>query len=120
MEALDKEFSVLSQALRQNGFYEVDKFGSFVTFVRDGDPLKFHLGPDGSFSVFNIADECITEGKGAEDLYGVLVAKAGAAHRGPVERAGSWSGAQMCRQVGKRPWPRRTDSATATPWARQK
>jgi hypothetical protein len=53
-------------ALRRNGFHRVDEFGAFVTFVRDG--LKIHVGHDGSFSAFNGADECITEGKGAEDL----------------------------------------------------
>jgi hypothetical protein len=76
METLDKEFCVLFWVLRQNGFYEVDKFDDFVTFARDGDPLKIHVGPDGSFSAFNRADECITDGKGVEDLCHVLVAEA--------------------------------------------
>jgi hypothetical protein len=40
------------------------------------NPLKIHVGPDGSFSAFNIADECIAEGKGVEDLNRLLVAKA--------------------------------------------
>jgi hypothetical protein len=75
MEVLDKG-SGLSRTLRQNGFHQADEFGVFVTFVRDGDLLKIHAGPGGSFSAFNIADECITEGKGAEDLHRVLVAKA--------------------------------------------
>jgi hypothetical protein len=76
MEALDKGFGVLSRALRRNGFHKANEFGAFVTFVRDGDLLKIHAGPDGSFSAFNTADECITEGKGIEDLNRVLVAKA--------------------------------------------
>jgi hypothetical protein len=76
MEALDKGFGVLSRALRRNGFHRVDEFGAFVTFVRDGDSLKLHVGPDGSFSAFNSADECITEGNGVEDLCRVFVAKA--------------------------------------------
>jgi hypothetical protein len=75
MKTLDKGFSVLS-VLRRNGFHKADEFGTFVTFVRDGDALKIHVGPDGTFSAFNIADECITEGKGFENLYRALVAKA--------------------------------------------
>jgi hypothetical protein len=75
MEALDQGFGVLSRALRRNGFHEVDEFGAFVTFVRDGDSLKLHVSPDGSFSAFNNADECITEGNGVEDLWRVFVAK---------------------------------------------
>jgi hypothetical protein len=75
METLDKGFGVLSRLLRRNGFYKADDFGTFVTFVRDGDLLKIHIGSDGSFSAFNFADECITEGKRFEDLYRVLVAK---------------------------------------------
>ena len=75
MEVLDKGFSALSQALLESGFREVDEFDGFVTFARDGDPLKIQVGPDGSFAVFDITDKCITEGEGAEDLYRVLVAK---------------------------------------------
>jgi hypothetical protein len=80
MEALDKGFSVLSRALRRNGFHKVDKFGTFATFVRDGDLLKIHVGRDGSFSAFNYADECITEGSGVEDLRRVFVAKGQTLH----------------------------------------
>jgi hypothetical protein len=56
--------------------HKVDEFGACVSFVRNGDPLKIHVAPDGSFSAFHIADECIMEGKGIEDLNRVLVAKA--------------------------------------------
>ena len=76
MEALDKGVSVLSRALRRNGFHKVAKFGTFATFVRDGDLLKIHVGRDGSFSAFNFADECITEGNGVEDLWRVFGANA--------------------------------------------
>jgi hypothetical protein len=99
MEALNKGFGVLSRALRRNGFHKADAFGAFVTFVRDGDLLKLHVGPDGSFSAFNVVDACITEGKGIEDLYRALVAKAAcptlrlvAGRCGARRRARSWSG----------------------------
>lgn len=75
MEALDRGSSALSQALLEEGFRAVDEFDAFVTFARDDDPLKIHVGPDGSFAVFDDTDKCITEGEGAEDLYQVLVAK---------------------------------------------
>lgn len=65
----------MSQALSEEGFRAVDEFDAFVTFERDGDPLKIHVGPDGSFAVFDSNDVCMTEGEGAEDLYRVLVAK---------------------------------------------
>lgn len=75
MEVLDKGISALSQALLEEGFRAVDGFDLFVTFARDNDPLKIHVGPDGSFAAFDITDELITEGEGAEDLYRLLVAK---------------------------------------------
>jgi hypothetical protein len=96
---LDKGFGVVSRALRRNGFHKADEFGTFVTFVQDRDLLKIHFGPDGSFSAFNIADECITEGKGFEDLYRALVAKPAcptlrlvAGRCGARRRGRSWSG----------------------------
>jgi hypothetical protein len=105
MKTLDKGFSVLS-VLRRNGFHKAYEFGACVTFVRDGDLLKIHVGPDGSFSVFNIADECITEGKGIEDLNRALVAKAAcqtlrlvAGRCGDRRRARSWSGVQRQRKT---------------------
>jgi hypothetical protein len=76
MDVLDKGLSALSQALLDQGFRAVDEFDLFVTFVRDDDPLKIHVAPDGSFAVFNSDDELITEGDGSEDLYRTLVARA--------------------------------------------
>lgn len=75
IEVLDMRISALSQALLDQGFCAVDKFDVFVTFARDNEPLKIHVGPDGSFAAFDSTDELITEGKGAEDLYRVLVTK---------------------------------------------
>ncbi len=75
MEVPDKGVSALSQALLEEGFRAVDEFDLFVTFARDDDPLKIHVGPDGSFAAFDSTDELITEGEGAEDLYRALVAK---------------------------------------------
>ena len=77
MAVLDKGLSALSQALTDQGFRAVDEFDVFVTFARDGDPLKIHVGPDGSFAAFTSDDELITEGEGPEDLYRMLVAKIG-------------------------------------------
>ena len=74
MEVLDKGISALSQALLEEGFRAVDEFDLFVTFARDNDPLKVHVGPDGSFAAFDVTDQLITEGEGAEDLYRLLVA----------------------------------------------
>jgi hypothetical protein len=42
---LDKGIEVVSQALLNQEFRAVDEFGSFVTFEREGDPLKIHVGP---------------------------------------------------------------------------
>ena len=75
MEVLDKGLSALSQALLDQGFRAVDEFDLFVTFARDDDPLKIHVSPKGSFAVFDSADELITEGDGAEDLYRVLTTR---------------------------------------------
>jgi hypothetical protein len=74
MEVLDKGISALSQALLEEGFRAVDEFDLFVTFARDNDPLKVHVGPDGAFAAFDVTDQLITEGEGAEDLYRLLVA----------------------------------------------
>jgi hypothetical protein len=75
MEVLDQRLSALLKALLENGFREVDEFDASMTFARDGDLLKIHVGLDGSFSAFDITDECITEGEGAEALCRMLVAK---------------------------------------------
>jgi hypothetical protein len=76
VEALDKGIAALTQALLEQGFRPVDQFDLFVTFMRDDDPVKIHVGPDGSFAAFDSDDELLTEGEGAEDLYRALVAKA--------------------------------------------
>jgi len=75
MQVLDKGLSALSQALLDQGFRAVDEFDLFVTFTRDNDPLKIHVSPNGSFAVFDSADELLTEGEGAEDLYRVLTTR---------------------------------------------
>jgi len=66
---------VISDALLEQGFYATDEFGQFVTYERANDPLKLHVGPDGSFSAFNGDDEVVAEGKGTHDLYAILVSK---------------------------------------------
>jgi hypothetical protein len=72
MEVLDKESGALAQTLLQQGFRAIDEFDSFVTFARDGDPVKIHVAPDGSFAAFDDKDELITEGEGTEDFYRAL------------------------------------------------
>ena len=76
MPILDKGIEALAQALRGQEFRAVDEFDAFVTFEREGDPLKIQVGPDGSFAAFNGDDELVAEGEGAADLYRILVAKA--------------------------------------------
>ena len=66
---------ILTEALTGLGFRETDEFGLFVTYERENDPLKLHVGPDGSFAAFDGDDEVVAEGKGAQDLYALLVAK---------------------------------------------
>jgi len=75
MSVHDKGIEVLSQALLDVDFRAVDEFDSFVTFERPDDPLKIHVGPDGSFAAFNGDDELIAEGENPDDLYRVLVSK---------------------------------------------
>jgi hypothetical protein len=75
MSVHDKGIEVLSQALLDQEFRAVDEFDSFVTFERTGDPLKIHVGPDGSFAAFNGDDELVAEGENPDDLYRVLVSK---------------------------------------------
>lgn len=98
MEVLDKGISALSQALLEEGFRAIDEFDLFVTFARGNDPLKIHVGPDGSFAAFDITDELITEGEGAEDLYRLLVAK----HVPPVQRRQHRLGRQKNSPMGNR------------------
>jgi hypothetical protein len=87
MPVLDKGIEVLSQALLNQEFRAVDEFGSFVTFEREGDPLKIHVGPDGSFAAFNGDDELVAEGENPDDLYRVLVSKAVISRSRPPEHS---------------------------------
>src|SRR5580704_17516194 len=57
--------SLLVEALLDQKFCAVDEFGRFATYERENDPLKVHVGPDGSFAAFDGNDEIIAEGKGA-------------------------------------------------------
>ncbi len=75
MAVLDKGLEALEQALRDQGFVAIDEFDSFLTFERAGDPLKIHVGPDGSFAAFDGNDEIVAEGDGPEDIYRLLVVK---------------------------------------------
>jgi len=80
----------LTDALLQQGFFAADEFGVFVTYKRANDSLKLHIGPDGSFAAFDSNDEVVAEGKGAQDLYSILVVKTAVAGRrknGPARRA---------------------------------
>ena len=81
----------ISDALVEQGFQATDAFGQFVTYERANDPLKLHVGPDGSFSAFNGDDEVVAEGKGAHDLYAILVSKAPRTLRAvPPRRRARW------------------------------
>ena len=71
----------LAEALLEQGFSLTDEFGLFVTYERANDPLKLHIGPDGSFAAFDGDDEVVAEGKGAHDLYAILVDKPAPARR---------------------------------------
>ena len=73
--ARDSGYETLVEALLDQKFCAGDQFGLFVTYVRENDPLKVHVGPDGSFAAFDGNDEIIAEGSGAQDLYDILVAK---------------------------------------------
>ena len=76
----------LAEALLGQGFYAADEFGLFITYERANDPLKFHVGPDGSFAAFNSDDELVAEGEGAHDLFAILVAKTAPARRSAAPR----------------------------------
>jgi hypothetical protein len=75
MKVLDKGLEVLSQALLQQGFRAIDEFDVFVTFAREGEALKIHIGPDGSFAAFDSDDVLVTEGEGPDELYRMLVTR---------------------------------------------
>lgn len=70
-----------AEALIEQGFSRTDEFGLFVTYERANDPLKIHIGPDGSFAAFDGNDEVVTEGTGAHDLYSILFDRAAPARR---------------------------------------
>ena len=74
--AHDSGYETLVEALLSQNFCADDKFGLFVTYVRENDPMKVHVGPDGSFAAFNGDDEIVAEGEGPDDLYRILVTKA--------------------------------------------
>jgi hypothetical protein len=76
----DPGYDTLITALRQQQFHPAETFGEFVTYERKNDPLKVHVAPDGSFAAFDGNDEIIAEGKGAQDLFDVLVAKPVVSH----------------------------------------
>ena len=76
MDVLDKGYSAVIQALLKNGFHEIDGFDLFATFARDGDPVRIHLGSDGSFAAFDGSNEFVTEGKGPDELYRAIIVKA--------------------------------------------
>jgi hypothetical protein len=71
----DEQEDALAETLLQQGFRTADEFGEFITYKRENDPLQIHVGPDGSFAAFNGDDEVIAEGRGAQDLYSILVEK---------------------------------------------
>jgi hypothetical protein len=75
MAARDAGLDILVEALLQQGFSAPDEFGFSLTYQRAGDPLKIHLGVDGSFTALDGNDEVIAEGTGTEDLYAILVTK---------------------------------------------
>jgi len=65
---VNKENGALVLALSEQGFRAIGEFDFFVTFARDGDPVKIHVAPDGSFAAFNDDDELLSEGEGAKDF----------------------------------------------------
>jgi hypothetical protein len=65
-------FGTLLQALSEQAFRVVDEFEVFMTFARDNDLLKIHVGPDGSFAAFDSDDRLIAEGEGPKHLHRAL------------------------------------------------
>ena len=66
----------LKTMLLLSGFAEINTFGEFITYQRAGDPLKVHVGPDGSFTALDGEETVICEGIGGQDLFMVLVERA--------------------------------------------
>ena len=106
MSVLDRGIETLVQALLDQEFRAVDEFDAFVTFERPDDPLKIHVGPDGSFSVFNGDDELIAEGESADDLYRVLVSKTVISRSRPSESEPALYIEEQC--AGANPTPHQT------------
>ena len=71
----------LLEALLQQEFTKTDEFGLFVTYERANDPLKIHVGPDGSFAAFDSYDQLVAEGSGTRDLYAILVSNVASTRR---------------------------------------
>jgi hypothetical protein len=69
------DIETLTEALFQQGFSKTDEFGLYMTYERDDDAMKVHVGFDGSFAAFDSFDELITEGVGMQDFYAMLVSK---------------------------------------------
>jgi hypothetical protein len=69
------DIKTLTEALFQQGFSKIDKFGLYMTYERENGDIKVHLGFDGSFAAFDSLDELITEGVGMQDFYAMLVSK---------------------------------------------
>jgi len=63
----------LEEALNDLGFSAVGQFGVFVTYQRERDSVKAHVAPDGMFAAFDVHDEILGEGTGAEDLRSILM-----------------------------------------------
>jgi hypothetical protein len=65
--------TALEEALIELGFLAAHQFGVFVTYERELDLVKVHVAPDGMFAAFDLDDEILGEGTGAEDLRSVLI-----------------------------------------------
>ena len=75
MTAREIGLETLVEALLQQGFHKADEFGLYMTYERESDALKVHVGFDGLFVAFDSYDELVAEGKGMQDLYAILVSK---------------------------------------------
>ena len=75
MSVRDFGLETLTEALLQQGFRNTGEFGLFLTYERANDSLKIHVDFDGSFAAFDSNDKLVTEGKGMQDLYAILVSK---------------------------------------------
>jgi hypothetical protein len=80
------DIETLTEALFQQGFSKIDEFGLYMTYEREGDAIKLHVGFDGSFAAFDSFDELITEGVGMQDFNAMLVSKNQPSSRATVRR----------------------------------